>query len=102
VRDFFNWLVAQQPEEDRYDYQQAQEVAISEKWTIKDLKEMSNVSGELYKIAVSERFKLKDGVVRHLQEDLKKFKQHCKAAAAAAARLVNMGSGGVVGGGVAC
>jgi hypothetical protein len=38
-------------------------VAVKQKWTILDLREMSTVSSELYKIAVAEPYRLKDGVV---------------------------------------
>lgn len=74
TRAFMKWLVEQQPEEDRAEYERAREVAIEQMWTIEDLKSMSTSSSELYKVATSEPFKLKDGVVRHFREDLRVFK----------------------------
>jgi hypothetical protein len=89
VKDFFNWLVEQQPEEDKDDYEIAGEVAVSQKWTVQDLRAMSSPGNELYAVAVG-AFKLKDGVVRHLREDLRKFKVVYRAADG----LIGLGGGG--------
>jgi hypothetical protein len=40
---------------------------------------MAQPGGELYKIAVGQ-FKLKDGIVRHLKDDIKRFKPTYRAA----------------------
>jgi hypothetical protein len=73
VKLFFDWLITEQPEEDRDDYLAAKEIAVDQKWTIKDLKEMANPESPLYKVAMG--FGLKDGVARHLRDDLKLFKK---------------------------
>lgn len=74
VKDFFAWLIEQQPEDDMADHITASKVAIEQKWTIKDLRTMSDPDSKLYDVAVS-RFHLKDGVVRHFRDDLRRFKQ---------------------------
>jgi hypothetical protein len=79
VREFFDWLVAEQPEEDQEDYITAAEVAIEQKWTIGDLQKMDKPGSELYTVAVSS-FKLKDGIVRHLRDDIRRFKKAARAA----------------------
>ncbi|KAF2788126.1 hypothetical protein K505DRAFT_116095 [Melanomma pulvis-pyrius CBS 109.77] len=79
VKEFFDWLVMEQLADDRDDYLRAQEVVVEQKWTIKDFREMANVGGELYKIAVGEPYRLKDGVVRHLRDDLRRYKEFYRA-----------------------
>ena len=80
VKQFFDWLVAEQPLEDQDDYLYAAEVAVDQKWTVEDLREMALPSNDLYKVAVS-NFKLKDGIVRHLRKDLHQFKTIYREAA---------------------
>lgn len=55
-------------------------VAIEQKWTIKDIKTIALPREDLYFVAVN-TFKLKDGVVRHLDEDIQRFKSVRRAAA---------------------
>jgi 3-dehydroquinate dehydratase len=95
VRDFFRWLVSEQEEEDWGLYEHAGEVAVEEMWTVRDLREMSDVKSDLYKVAVM-HFKLKDGVVRHLCEDLRRFKVEYRTANS----LLEMGSTAEVRGGL--
>ena len=78
VAEFFKWLVSQQPLETRGPYEQAARVAIEELWHVKDLRAMSRVKGDLHTLAI-EHFKLKDGVVRHLRDDLKRYKRVLEA-----------------------
>jgi hypothetical protein len=73
VREFFDWLIAEQPDEDQVDFKQAAQVALNQKWTVEDLRAMSSPSSSLYKVALSHE--LKDGVVRHLRKDLRRFKK---------------------------
>jgi hypothetical protein len=77
VKLFFEWLIAEQPEEDQDDYKEAKAVAVNQKWTVNDLREMANPSSPLYKVAVG--FGLKDGVVRHFREELRRFKKVYKS-----------------------
>jgi hypothetical protein len=74
ARMFMRWLVNEQPEEDRAEYQRAQEIVVEQMWTIGDLRDMSTIGTELYRVAISEPYRLKDGVVRHFREDLRRFK----------------------------
>lgn len=46
--------------------------------TVDDLREMAKPGSELHKLALS--FQLKDGIVRHLREDLRRFKTVYRAA----------------------
>jgi hypothetical protein len=73
IKAFFGWLILQQPEDERADYEHAADVAIDQRWTISDLREMSKPDGNLYSIAVRD-FKLKDGIVRHFVKDIRKYK----------------------------
>ncbi|KAF9730159.1 hypothetical protein PMIN01_12092 [Paraphaeosphaeria minitans] len=77
VRQFFQWLIAQQPEDDQEDYSEAARVAIDQRWTVEDIRAMSNPKGDLYTIAMG--FGLKDGVIRHLREELRLFKPAYRA-----------------------
>jgi hypothetical protein len=79
VKEFFQWLVNEQPDEDRGDYIETARVAIEQKWTINDLRQMSEPGGKLYTVAVS-TFSLKDGIVRHFREDIRKYKLVHRAA----------------------
>ncbi|ORY02354.1 hypothetical protein BCR34DRAFT_591927 [Clohesyomyces aquaticus] len=74
VKAFFKWLVAEQPEEDQEDYIQAQQVAVEQRWTVKDLKEMATPQSELYLLATSAPYRLKDRIIRHFHKDLRQFK----------------------------
>jgi hypothetical protein len=79
VRDFFNWLLEQQDdEEERIDVIAARDVAIRERWRVDDLRRMSETGGELYNLVV-DRYKLKDGIVRYMREDLRDFKRIYRA-----------------------
>ncbi|KAI2484610.1 hypothetical protein Ptr902_03550 [Pyrenophora tritici-repentis] len=40
VKEFLKWLIEQQLEDDQNEYEWVQEVAMSEEWTVKDLKEI--------------------------------------------------------------
>ena len=73
IKAFFGWLILQQPEDERADYEHAADVAIDQRWTISDLREMSKPDGNLYSIAVHD-FKLKNGIVRHFVKDIRKYK----------------------------
>ncbi|KAK7178862.1 hypothetical protein PSPO01_15083 [Paraphaeosphaeria sporulosa] len=77
VRQFFEWLIAQQPEDDQEDYSDAARVAIDQRWTVEDIRAMSNPKGDLHTIAMG--FGLKDGVIRHLREELRLFKPAYRA-----------------------
>lgn len=59
VREFMRWLVSEQPEEDRTEYERAQEIIVEQMWTVGDLRDMSSTSSELYRIATSEPFRLR-------------------------------------------
>lgn len=74
VKEFLNWLVDKQLEEEKAEYQRVKEVAIEQYWTIGDLKDMSLSSSKLYRIATSEPFRLKDGIVRHFRDEIRRFK----------------------------
>ena len=90
-------MIAQQPEEDTEDYIEMGRVALEQKWTINDLRQMSKPDGALYTLAV-DRFKLKDGIVRHLAEDIRKFKPVYRTASSLAsmgADVTNLGGGDI-------
>ena len=74
MKAFLKWLIDGQSEEDKDEYIRTSDIIIEEMWTIKDLKDMSTSSNEVYRIATSEPFRLKDGVIRHFKEDLRRFK----------------------------
>ena len=73
VRMLLRWLVDEQPEQDKDEYIRTSDIIIKEMWTIKDLKDMSTSSSDVYHMATSEPFRLKDGVIRHLKDDLRRF-----------------------------
>jgi len=79
VKEFFKWIVEQQPEEDVEEYLAVAKVAIAQRWTMKDIKEMALPSSDMYHVAVK-TFNLKDGVVRHLKDEIPKFKRVYRAA----------------------
>ncbi|KAF2276932.1 uncharacterized protein EI97DRAFT_500600 [Westerdykella ornata] len=91
VKDFFKWLIAQQPAEDRGPYEAAQRVVIEEMWTIKDLKDMAKLKSDLHDLAVN-RYKLKDGVVRHFKEELRHFKSVYRTASSLVEIGTNLGT----------
>ena len=81
VKAFFEWLVAEQPEDDQEDYIQAQQVALEQRWSVKDLKGMAVPRSDLYLVATSALYRLKDGIVRHFHDDLRRFKTVYRSAA---------------------
>lgn len=87
VKEFFKWLIAQQDEEDQEDFAEAGKIAVEQRWTVGDLREMAKPGSELHKLALT--FGLKDGIVRHLREDLRRFKTVYRAANG----LVGLGGG---------
>ncbi|KAF2679833.1 hypothetical protein K458DRAFT_490264 [Lentithecium fluviatile CBS 122367] len=74
VREFFEWLLLRQEEDEQDDYAKTMEVAVEQRWTIEDLRDMSDIKHELYTIAVR-TFRLKDGIVRHSRRDIRKYKE---------------------------
>jgi hypothetical protein len=78
IKAFFSWLILQQPEDKRANYEHTTDIAINQRWTIEDLHEMSKPDRNLYSIAVH-NFKLKDSIVRHFVKDIRKYKPiyHC-------------------------
>ncbi|KAF1941072.1 hypothetical protein EJ02DRAFT_211482 [Clathrospora elynae] len=73
MKAFFSWLISEQDDEDAADYKHTAEVALDQRWTIEDLRHMSNPQDALYRVAV-DNFRLKDGIVRHFRKDLHRFK----------------------------
>ena len=80
VEALFTWLIASKSGVEKDAYQHAMDVALGEFWTISDLQSMSDPKGNMYELAV-DRFKLKDGVVRHLRAHIRQFKGVFRAAA---------------------
>lgn len=74
VKAFFNWLIEHAEEETRDEYERTRDVAIQEMWTIADLQDMSILGSNLYRMATAEPHKLKDGIIRHFKDDLRRFK----------------------------
>ncbi|KAF1997531.1 hypothetical protein P154DRAFT_524735 [Amniculicola lignicola CBS 123094] len=89
VKELFKWLIQQQPDEDCEDYIHTADIAIKQKWSIKDLRQMENFENQMYKIAV-QGFKLKDGIVRGLRDDIRRY----KATLQGAAHLLELGGAG--------
>ena len=89
MKAFFEWLISQQDEDNRHDYETATEVAIDQKWEVCNLRQMTTPGGDLYIVAVL-TFKLKDSVVRHFAREIRRYKAVAREKAAIAA-LVTMG-----------
>ena len=96
VQQFFNWARMNAPTDGvRQAYNKSAGVAEEQFWTLEDLKEMSNINSDLYRVARDKG--LPDGIIRGFRKAIKDFKvvyrqqmrDEAKEAAHTLARLNN-------------